>query len=70
MGIVTQRLGLLVKLVKNGSPLVFLDVINDVKGGCLGAIFVQRALAYFGRKIRALFEERHIEQRSSYLLMV
>jgi hypothetical protein len=65
MGIVIQRLGLLVKLVKNGTLLAFLSVINDVKGGCFGAVSmaVQRGLAHFGRKIGALFKERAIEQR-------
>jgi hypothetical protein len=58
--------------VKNGTPLALLSAFNDVKGGCFRAVFtaIQRALACFKRKIRALFERRLIEPKSAHLLMV
>jgi hypothetical protein len=71
MGIVIQRPMLSVQLVKNGTLLILLSAFNDVRIGCFGAVFIamSKGLVSFGRKIRILFLQRAIKQRSFQLVM-
>jgi hypothetical protein len=67
MEIIIQRLGLLIKLVKNGTLLALLSAFNDIKGGRFRAalMVIQRGLGCFERKIRAILRRQLIERRLS-----
>jgi hypothetical protein len=72
MTINIQRRTLRVDLVNSGILRVSLNVFNDVKVGCFGAVFmmIRRALEYFRRKNEGALKKQHIENISSLLLTV
>jgi hypothetical protein len=52
--------------VKNGTQLVLLNVINDVKDRCFRAVstVILKVLGSFRRKSGVLLKKRHIEHES------
>jgi hypothetical protein len=52
--------------VKNGTRLVLLNVINDVRDGCFRAVstVISKVLGSFRRKSGVLLKKRHIEHES------